>query len=235
MRLFTSLFFLSIVFFFVECRKNIGSDKQYTISGKILESSSNPIPVSNYRLKIYQSKALSFLGSLGGIDQVILTDNDGIFNFSYTPKTGSGIYSHSTNPNPISVSGYDTVKYKSLYPEFNPISANVDNNLSIVFLFKKIDKLVRKVKFNNSLSSDDSLEVITTDASGAKYKTLHGPIPSNTLLVVDTIFGYKISRLNLNTNQYTILSVLKKPMYQTDLNLLGSIGDENYREILMTY
>ena len=133
------------------------------------------------------------------------------------------------------ISSYDTLTYKNLYPEFNPISVSVDTNLNTFYLYKKIEKLVRKVKFDNTLNSGEVLQVITTDAAGAQYKDLNGPIAAGTTLIVDTISNYKISRLNLQTKKYTLLSVLKKPMYQTDLNIFLDIGDENYREILMTY
>jgi hypothetical protein len=94
---------------------------------------------------------------------------------------------------------------------------------------------VRKVKFENALKNDEILQVITIDDAGTKYNNLKGPIPIGTTLIVDTIENYKNSRLNLQTKKYTLLSVLKKPTYQKDLNILLDIGDEFYREILMTY
>ena len=100
-----------------------------------------------------------------------------------------------------------------MYPEFNPISVSIDTNLNSFYLYKKIDRLVRKVKFDNPLNSGEVLQVITTDAAGAQYKNLNGPIATGTSLIVDTIINYKISRLNLQTKKYTVLSVLKKPMY----------------------
>ena len=110
-----------------------------------------------------------------------------------------------------------------------------DTNLNTIFLYKKINQLVRKVKFDNQLNTGEVLDVITLGAPASHYKKVNGPIAVGTILTVDTISSYKISRLNLQTKKYTVLSVLKKPMYQTDLNILLDIGDENYREILMTY
>lgn len=218
----------------ISCKKNV-SQKITTISGRLLESSSNPIPVSSYKLTLNQNQVLSPFGSYSGIEQTVTTDNDGKFSFSYSLKKGSGLGSGSTNPNSLYISSYDTLKYRNLFPEFNPISVSVDTNLNTFYLYKKIDKLVRKVKFDNPLNNGEVLQVITTDAAGAQYKNLDGPIAAGTTLVVDTINNYKISRLNLNSKKYTVLSVLKKPMYQADLNIFLDIGDENYREILMTY
>ena len=218
----------------ISCKKNV-SQKITTISGRLLESSSNPIPVSSYKLTLNQNQVLSPFGSYSGIEQTVTTDNDGKFSFSYSLKKGSGLGSGSTNPNSLYISSYDTLKYRNLFPEFNPISVSVDTNLNTFYLYKKIDKLVRKVKFDNPLNNGEVLQVITTDAVGAQYKNLDGPIAAGTTLVVDTINNYKISRLNLQSKKYTVLSVLKKPMYQADLNIFLDIGDENYREILMTY
>ena len=228
--LFVSLSFTTMI----SCKKNV-TNKVTTISGRLLESSSNPIPVSSYKLTLNQNQVLSPFGSYSGIEQTVKTDNDGKFSFSYSLKTGSGVGSGSTNPNTLYISSFDTLKYRNLYPEFNPISVSVDTTLNTFYLYKKIDKLVRKVKFDNPLNSGEVLQVITTDAAGAQYENLTGPIAAGTTLIVDTINNYKISRLNLQSKKYTVLSVLKKPMYQTDLNIFLDIGDENYREILMTY
>ena len=234
MKSYKPLFVYLCIMTFISCKKSV-PDKLTTISGRLLESSSNPIPVNSYKLTLNQNRVLTPFGSYSGIEETVTTDTDGKFSFSYSLKTGSGVGSGNTNPNTLYISSYDTIKFRNLYPEFNPISVGIDTNLNTFYLYKKIDKLVRKVKFDNTLSSGEVLQVITTDAAGAQYKNLNGPITAGTTLIVDTINSYKISRLNLQTKKYTILSVLKKPMYQTELNIFLDIGDENYREILMTY
>lgn len=228
--------YVLIIFCFLlwSCKKNI-DNRLYTISGKLLESSSNPVPVTNYKLTLVQNRKLGFLGSFEGIEQTVSTNNEGRFSFSYSLKSGTGVATGSTNPNPLYLTSYDTSQHKNLYPEFNPITVKVDTNFNAFFLYKKIDRVVRKVQFNIPLNSGESLEVITTGTFGAKYKTLTGPIAAGTLLVVDTLNNYKTSRLNLQSKTYTILSVLKKPSYQKDLNIELSLGDEDFREILMVY
>lgn len=218
----------------ISCNKKIIT-KINIISGRLLESSSNPIPVDNYQLTLNQNQVLSPIGSYSGIQQTVMTDNNGNFSFSYSLTTGTGIGSWATNPNALYISSNDTSKYKNLYPDFNPISVGVDTNFNTFFLYKKIEKLVRKVKFDNALNTGEILQVITPNVSGAQYKTLNGPIAAGTTIIVDTINNYKISKLNLQTKKYTLLSVLKKPTYQKDLNILLDFFDENFREILMTY
>ena len=56
------LFFFLIIMTIISCKKNI-TNKITTISGRLLESSSNPIPASGYKLTFNQNQVLSFLGS----------------------------------------------------------------------------------------------------------------------------------------------------------------------------
>jgi hypothetical protein len=234
MGLYKTFFVFLFLIFTISCKKNINNEKTI-ISGRLLESSSNPIPIANYNLTLNQNQVLTPFGSLKGIEQTVTTDNDGNFLFSYSLEKGSGIGAASTNSKSLYISSNDKSKYNSLFPEFNPISVGVDTSLNTIYLYKKINKLVRKVKFENALKNDEILQVITIDDAGTKYNNLKGPIPIGTTLIVDTIENYKNSRLNLQTKKYTLLSVLKKPTYQKDLNILLDIGDEFYREILMTY
>lgn len=219
---------------FSSCKKN-SEDKIYVIQGQILESSSNPVPVSNYTLSFYQKSNSGLLGGIAGLDTTTKTGSDGRFTFQYNPNKNYGLSLGGTNPNEISFEGIDTIKYKGLNPRWYSISSLININLNTLYLFKKIRTLVRKVQFDNSLDANETLEVITIDSSGASYKTLTGPIPSGTLLIVDTIKNCKISTFNLLSKEYILLMALKKPSYQKDLNIIMTSGDEDYREILMTY
>lgn len=225
---------LTTLILFSSCKKN-SADKIYMIQGQVLESTSNPIPVTNYTLSFYQKANSGLLGGVSGVDTTTKTGNDGRFVFQYNPNKNYGFSRGGTNPNEISFEGVDTIKYKGLYPAWYQVSSLTDIDLNTLYLFKKIETLVRKVQFTNNLNSGESLEVITTDSSGASYKTLTGPISSGTLLAVDTIKNCKISTFNLLSKQYILLAVLKKPSYQKDLNIVLTQGDETYREILMTY
>ena len=109
MRLYKTLFVFLFITTMISCKKNF-TDKVTTISGRLLESSSNPIPVSSYKLTLNQNQVLSPFGSYSGIEQTVKTDNDGKFSFSYSLKTGSGVGSGSTNPNTLYISSFDTLK-----------------------------------------------------------------------------------------------------------------------------
>ncbi|MFY7840969.1 MAG: hypothetical protein ACOVP7_11875 [Lacibacter sp.] len=195
---------LLLTLLFAGCKKITGN-KTYTIQGQILESSSNPVPVAGYDLSFSQPSIFALLGGDPGFDKTIKTTSDGRFVFKY---------SSSGNDRTIFIRGVDTLKYRKLYPEWFPVTALGNVNLNSIYLFKKIDRLVRKVQFNTALNSGEVLEVITTDSSGASYNNIFGPVNAGTLMTVDTIVNCKMSRLHLLTREYVLSAVLKKPFYQ---------------------
>ena len=225
---------LIFIILLTSCKKH-RTDRLYNIQGQILESSSNPIPVTNYTLMFYQKANSGFLGGVSGLDTLTKTDNNGRFTFQYDRNKNYGFSTGGTNPNKITIEGIDTIKYKGIDPIWYPAPSLIDTNLNILYLYKKIQTLVRKVQFNNSLNIGESLEVITPDSSGSSHKTLMGPIPSGTLVIVDTIKNCKLSIFNLTTNEYNLSATLIKPSYQKDFGILLPKGDEVFREVLMTY
>lgn len=231
---FLSSISLILMLFLFSCRKDV-SNVTYSISGRLLESSSNSITISNYRFQVNQKSSYGFFGGVTGIEMEFQTDANGNFNLKYSPQKSTGLSTGSANPYPLSLTGIDTVKYKGLYPNWYPIPANKDTVLNDIFLYKKIDKFVRKVQFNSALANGDSLEVITSNAYRFNYKTLYGPIAAGTLLVLDTINQLKAERYNISTNSYLVSSTLKKPSYQKGFGLNLPLGDELYREQLLIY
>ena len=105
MRTYKIIFVFLFIMTMIGCKKSV-TNKVTTISGKLLESSSNPIPVSGYKLTLNQNQVLSPFGSYSGIEQTVKTDNDGKFSFSYSLKTGSGVGSGNTNPNILYISSH---------------------------------------------------------------------------------------------------------------------------------
>jgi len=226
--------FLSVIILFTSCKKS--KDEQiFTIQGQILESTTNPIPISNYKLVFFQKANSGLLGGVSGLDTTTETGIDGKFIFQYSTNKNYGLSQGGTNTNPISIEGFDTVKYKGLFSDWYSISSSEDVNLNKLYLFKKIQTLVRKVQFDNALNAGEVLQVITTDSSGSSNKNIIGPISAGTLVVVDTIKNCKISRFDLLTQQYTMLATLAKPSYQKDKTIIMNTGDETFREILLIY
>lgn len=225
---------LTLLFVIGSCKKD-SSSRKYTISGRLLESSSNPVPVRNYKFMVSQSNDYGLYGGVSGIRKEFQTDANGFFSLSYTSEDPFGLFvSNRPNASPLSISGIDSNVYKiNLY--WYPITANKDTSLNTLYLFKKINKFVRKVQFNSTLSNGDSLEIITSTAYQSTYKTIYGPVPAGTLLIADTINNFKVERFDIESGTYLASSTLKNALYQTDFNLILPVGDEDYREQLLVY
>ena len=129
-----------------------------------------------------QNGVITSFGSYAGFEQTVSTDNDGKFNFSYSLKAGWGV--GSTNANALWISNYESIQYKDLYLEFNPVLVIVGINFHSFYLYKKIIKVVRKVKFDNPFYSGQVLKLITSGAAEAQYKNLNGPIAAGLTFIV---------------------------------------------------
>ena len=227
-----------ILFLFLalySCNKNV-EENTYSIQGKLLESSSNPIPIKNYTLSFYQKDASGLLGGISGLDAIIKTDNNGNFLFRYNPTKSYGLSGGGLNDNNISIYGMnDTTQIKDFQPIWLPVTAGVNVDLDIIFQYKKIEKLIRTVRFNNPLNVGESLELISTNGSAADYKTFNGPIASGTLIVADTINNCRLNFFNLKDKVYRLSLTLKKPQYQKDTSYILNNIDENLRVVEIVY
>jgi hypothetical protein len=222
-----------LIFFNIGCGKEIGH-KTYTISGQLWERTGNPIPVSNYKLWIYQKSSYGFFGGVKGIDKEFQTDNNGFFSISYIPQKGTGLFSGSINTYPITITGSDTNLYRNLYLYWYPITPNIDTTLKTIYLFKQIDKLVRKIQFDSSLEKNDSIKIITSGADRSSYKTIYGPITAGTILL-DTVLEFKLEGYNITTGMYIGNTTITKASYLKSFPLSLPIGDEAYREQILIY
>lgn len=226
------IFFLFTILY--SCKKNL--EGTYTIQGRLLESSSNPIPVKNYTLNFYQKAAQGLLGGLSGFDNNINTDNNGNFLFRYNPSKGYGLSGGGLNDNSISIYGMnDTSQIKSFQPMWLPVMSGINVNLDVIYRYKKIETLIRKVNFNNSLNQGESLRLISSNGSGSDYKTLVGPIASGTVLFVDTIYNCRLNFFNLRDKVYNLSVTLTKPQYQKDTSYVLNNIDESLRVVEISY
>ena len=226
--------FLIVLIALVSCKKH-SADKIYTIEGQVLESTSNPIPVTDYAIYFSQKSNSGLFGGVYGLENTVKTGLDGKFKFQYNPTKNYGLSVGGTNPNEIYIYGIDSIKYNRIGSVWYPITSSIDTNLNTVYLFKKIQTLVRKVQFNNSLNVGETLNVITPDSSGSSHKLITGPISAGTIYIVDTIRNCKLSMFNLLTKEYNFTITLTKPSYLTYLSILMPQGDELFREVLITY
>ncbi len=129
----SSLVVLLFIIIICGCKKN--KEITYVVSGQLLVSVSNPLPVKNYKLFAYQKQDYALLGSVAGLSIYFETDNNGIFSLKYIPPKGTGLFSGTPNANPLSIEGVDTGQYKNIYFHVYPIPANKDTNLNKLYLF----------------------------------------------------------------------------------------------------
>ena len=227
-------FFIIMALVFTGCKKE-KTGKTFTVNGLIVESTGNPVPVSNYLMHLFQSSNSGLFGGVSGFDENITTGSNGRFTFKYNPNQNFGFSSGASNPNDIRLTGIDSLQYKDLYPTWSPIPALTDINLDTFYLFKKIKIIVRKIQFDNSLEDGESLEVITSNSPRSDYKTITGPIAAGTVLTLDPILNCRLTWFHLTNQQYSFSAVLKKPSYQKDRTIPLSKKDEDYLEVLMVY
>jgi len=227
--------FLGLIAFAVvsSCKKDIGST--YTISGRLLESSSNPIPVKNYLLNLQQADDVGFFGGVLGVDNEYRTDENGNFKMRYSRGENSGFVSGGININPLSISGTDRDQYAGLYSRWYFLPPNKDTALNVMYLYKKIDRFVVKIQFNSDLAATDSLELISHTAYKSRHKLIRGPIAATTVLTADTIDQFKAEWFNCTDKTYIASFTLKQIGYHETFSEKIAWGDESYREQLLLY
>ena len=128
------LFAGAIMISFNQCKKQEVA-KRYTITGTLLESAGNPMPVSAYPLTLYRKERSTFLlGWAPGISIDFKTNLNGVFSIPYTPEKGTGIFAINSNQPPLEITGSDPVMYPGIFVKFFPIPANKDTSLNIVYV-----------------------------------------------------------------------------------------------------
>jgi hypothetical protein len=132
-KIFFLLFALVIMVSFNQCKKEERTP-MYTITGKLLESVGNPIPVSGFLLTLYRKENSVFLmGWAPGIVRDFKTNSDGSFSVTYSVEKGTGIYKLSPYDGPLKIAGSDPVSYPGIVIQLYPIPANKDTSLNIVY------------------------------------------------------------------------------------------------------
>ena len=232
-RLFTSLLLLILLFIY-GCKKN-SADRNYVVKGRILECSSNPVPVKNYKLRITQ---VFNQGGAYGEPKEFQTDDNGYFSINYQPAKG-GLF-NALNRDDVYIDGIDTNQYISLHPKWYNITGLVDTNLNTIYLFKKISRLVRKIKFTMALDVTDSTIISTTTSYGIFNKTIYGPIAAGSLLTADTLYEVKAPETDMESDasvhtDHPLNSDITVQQHYFTYPLYILPGDELQREILLDY
>ena len=184
------------------------------------------MPVSNYTISFRQVTIFALFGSTPGIDTSIKTDINGVFNL---------VYASEGNTRNINLYGTDSLQFAQLNPSWYGIKPLNNVDLNTIFLYKRIDTLVRKLQFVNPLNTGEELTVITSNSPSSNFETVLGPITNGTSLTVDTILNCKLTGYFFNENRFSFSASLSKPSYFNLFDIPVGPGDEKYREIMLTY
>ena len=212
----------------------------FTINGILLESTSNPTPVSNFKMNLYQKESVGIIGSIAGLSQYFFTKSDGSFEVTYEKQVGTGFSESGVNSKPISISTNDQIQYNNFYMRWSPLTANKDTNLGTHYLLKNIDRLIIQIKFNRILNLNDTIWVKTENGNVVNEKVVIGPQQIGNTIPLDTIYQYKTSKFFISTQKY--YAVLRSfyfrynnQVYSLEPSLELPIGDENFRKWIIEF
>lgn len=202
---------LFLVLFSAGCKKK---NQEYTISGRLLISSSNPVPVSNLSLSLHQSGGPGTpIANSTSSSAKTITDAQGTFRFEYKPGRVifAGIPGKNGSPITISPESFPGGTSNDFY--WYNIPGVKDTALGNMFLYKKINRLIVKIKSFSGVLPTDSLEVRAATERGIYKEWLTGlTIPAGSEVTVDTIPDFVAQHLDLYTKKYTSdFSVKKRP------------------------
>jgi hypothetical protein len=185
---------------FNSCKKE--NDSTTTISGTFLFSNTNPVPVGNYTLKLSEA-ASPGVPAINPVNPSIVlgteTNNNGNFVFAFR-STGAQAFWGPTN-NLVTLSNTETPSLPPMAIFGFPYNKSID--LSSLYLCKKVDQVIIRVKFLTAIGPADSFTVHASDLTGTISHVKAGlTIPAGSEVNVDTIvngtFGYK----DFNTKKY---------------------------------
>lgn len=232
MKRLTALIVIFCVFH-LHCKKTGENVKRYYITGRFLESTSNPAPVAGLQLMAYQLDNSGWFGGTSGIDVRFTTDVSGNFSCVYSPNSSTGLFS-GINTNQIIIRPADTGQYKNLFFQYYPLPLKKDTALGTLFLFRRIGQLVTQIQFDSALSANDSVRLNISAAFQTKRRMIYGPIAAGTV-ITDTTNDFRTGDYSLHKKTYALRATLYKPGWYEDFGQDLQPGDEAFRSWTITY
>lgn len=223
-----SFFFLIVsMFSLVSCTRE--KVQKFKLTGRLLNSTSNPLPVANYPMKIVQADLGTLLGNADGIEKTFVTNSLGEFSVIYTEAGKSdGLFQSGGSTNPITlIAGNDANNYSS----WSNISPFKDTSLNNVYLHKKINVVAIRLSLLTALSSVDTVRIYIDDQVRQKTMNVTGPAAAGSLLLIDTMQNVILRRMNIRERNYllTVNARHKNRLIIKDFNLPP--GDELRQEL----
>jgi hypothetical protein len=227
------------LFIFGSCKKELlphpDNGKMFAVKGVLLESTSNPVPVSYQDIKLIRPSIYSYYWgyNYGFMSLTTNTDKNGNFQFKYPGKSS---ILDGNNQNLYFQLSAPTV-FGSVVTKWSFIRPYIDTNVNTIYLYKKISQLIRGVKFDKNLLLGDSILINTSEAyQNLKAKVIFGPVSAGSTVVVDTLTNYLFTNYKISEERYECLATLyinNNKKYDTTI-LISNI-DENINNIVLRY
>jgi hypothetical protein len=224
------LLFILAVLPYMACKKD--RKLRFTITGQLLESSRNRNPVANYELELLQGPQSGLLGNVSGIKQKVITDALGKFVITYSSGRDYGFVTTGVNRNTLLLKGTDNTQYTDIKPRWTDIPSRVDTALNILYLYKQIDTLVIKVKFNKDLAVNDTLKLRPGTHQHDHY--IPGPVMAGQTIADDTLLNLRLTFFSIPINKY-LFEMHVTHRYNTFNTYRFDPGDESYNEIIVGF
>ncbi len=225
---------LLIALIAVACKK----DETITFTGKLIFSSTDPRPVSNYELEFYQSGSPSIPIAIGSSSSssTTITDQAGNFKHVFTLGKARLIVFSGTNSSAISINGVGNTNFSAFSLRNAPAS------LEVFPVFKKIDAAMLKLNSSKAIEPSDTLTITYLSTTGFKRDTVTGLTIAQGQQNISfaTVSNVLFSSYDFVTKKYQnqISIYLKKNTPANSYYLLNSSldsigqGDESVRELL---
>lgn len=226
------IFILFVFAVLAGCRKRT---RIYSIKGKILLSSSNPVPVSNYKLSFYQAGSPGAILPIGASSSsgASVTDAEGNFNCRFPAGEAFFFMLPLSSNVPLSMAGANPDPAINLY--WSNIPAK-DTALQDVYLYKMIKKAVIKLNTNAEILSSDTLHIIAPTSTGQHDKFVTGlSIPANTTVAIDTISNLIFSNFDVKTKKYSFNIFCSNSNSRRSYSTIQSVDplDEQEKDIIL--
>ncbi|MEO5562379.1 MAG: hypothetical protein ABIR18_03065, partial [Chitinophagaceae bacterium] len=229
---------LAVFLLLSSCRKE--KEKIYQIQGRLLVSSTNPIPVANYTIDFYQSGSpgIPFPAYTLSSSSSAVTDTKGYFKCDFRVGKSSFLFLNGTNSKPVNMEGRANASYSYFSISDIPLS-----NLGDIYLYKKIDTAIISVSSLMGIEPTDTLEIFYYTFNGFRQKIKSGVTvnPGANNVVIDTIQNVVMSFFSYREKMYSNMINVRQRKGLTPKSVYSSFynnyqiepGDEKKRTILL--
>lgn len=175
--------FIPLVLF---CLSGCKKDKAKIIEGILLYSKTNPEPVTNYTLEMYQRGGNAIIMGSSSSSATATTDNAGRFRFEFTPGKAYFAGIPLRNGAHTSLNGQSTNKYPATFRDVFPDSTFIAN--TTIYLVKEIQQYIVQIKALRNLIPSDTIVIRVSTNTGEIERLYTGlTYATGSVTIIDTI------------------------------------------------